>query len=100
VAAFGAALPLAACGGGSSSTTTSTQPPANLPNIAQIETAIAGTIQKDDHVSARVLCPSTVPELSGETFACIGIATVPRAQTFQFLVTEHGGTFVTYARTA
>ena len=99
-AGVGAALALAACGGSSSSTTPTTQAPPNLPNIAQIEGAIAGTIQKANHVSARVLCPSRVPQLPGETFSCVGVATTPRAQTFQFLVTEHGGTFVSYARTA
>jgi hypothetical protein len=93
------AVALAACGG-SSSSTTSTQPPANLPNIAQIEGAIAGTIRNDDHVSATVLCPSSVPELTGETFSCIAIVHVPRVETFQFLVTEHGGTFVSYGRTS
>lgn len=99
-AALGAALALAGCGGGSSSTTTTSQAPPNLPNIAQIEGAIAATIRKDDHVSAHILCPSTVPQLTGETFSCVGIATNPKAQTFEFLVTEHGGTFVSYARTA
>ncbi len=99
LAASGVAVTLAACGG-SSSTTSSTHPPPNLPNIAQIEAAIAGTIRSDDHVIANVFCPSSVPELSGETFSCVGIATQPKAQTFQFLVTEHGGTFVSYARTA
>jgi hypothetical protein len=93
----GAGLVLAACGG--SSSTTSTQAPPNLPNIAQIEDAIAGTIQKDDHVKATVLCPSPVPQVVGETFSCLGIAHQPKLQTFLFEVTEHGGTYVTYRRT-
>jgi hypothetical protein len=90
---------LAACGGSSATTTTSAQAPPSLPNIAQIEGAIAGTIRADDHVVASVLCPSSVPQLVGETFSCIGVAKKPRVETFQFLVTEHGGTFVSYART-
>ncbi len=89
-------MAFAACGGGSS--TTATAP--SLPNIAQIESAIAGTIKADDHVTAQVLCPSSVPEVVGETFSCIGIARQPRVETFMFLVTAHGGTYVTYARTA
>ncbi len=91
-------MTLAACGG-SSTTTSSTTPPPNLPNIAQIESAIAATLRSDKHVVANVLCPSSVPQLTGETFSCIAVASKPRVKTFQFLVTEHGGTFVTYALT-
>lgn len=87
---------VSACG---SSLPPSSQAPSNLPNITQIEGAIAGTILKYDHVTARVVCPTQVPQIPGETFSCIGLARHPTPRTFIFQVTEHGGTFVTYART-
>jgi hypothetical protein len=93
----GAAALLSACG---SSVPPASTVPANLPNIAQIQGAITGTIQKFDHVTAQVICPTMVPQISGETFSCVGVATRPKVQTFIFQVTEHGGTFVTYSRTA
>jgi hypothetical protein len=96
----GAGIVLAACGGSSSSSTPSTQAPPNLPNIAQIEGAISGTIRNADHVSATVFCPTLVPQVVGETFSCVGIARAPKPSTFVFEVTEKGGTFVAYRRTA
>jgi len=96
-AAIGTAGLVSACGGSVPPATTT---PANLPNIAQIQGAIAGTILKDDHVTAAVYCPTQVPQITGETFSCVGVATKPKPATFIFQVTEHGGTFVSYARTA
>jgi hypothetical protein len=92
---LGAAVFLSACGSSGSSTST----PSNQSNIPQIQTAIAGTILKFDHVSARVYCPAPVPHVDGLQFACIGVARRPTVQTFVFLVTEHTGTYVTFART-
>lgn len=73
--------------------------PINLPNITQIESAIASTIVKDDHVSARVICPTHVPQITGETFSCVALARNPKPRTFIFQVTEHGGTYVSYVLT-
>jgi hypothetical protein len=91
-----AAGAMSACG---SSVPPAATAPANLPNIAQIESAIAGTILKADHVNARVVCPTQVPQLVGETFSCVAVARQPQPRTFIFQVTEHGGTLVTYALT-
>lgn len=94
---LGAAALLSACG---SSVPPASSTPGNLPNIVQIQGAISQTILKYDHVNAQVYCPTAVPDISGETFSCVGVAKKPKPATFIFLVTEHGGTFVTYARTA
>jgi hypothetical protein len=71
----------------------------NLPNISQIESAIARTILNFDHVTAQVFCPSRVPEVAGEQFSCIGVARHPAVRTFTVLVTERSGTYVTYVLT-
>lgn len=92
-----AATAVSACG---SSVPPAATTPANLPNIAQIQSAIAGTLMKDDHVSARVICPTLVPQITGETFSCVALAQHPKPRTFLFQVTEHGGTFVSYALTS
>ena len=96
LAGVGLVLLLASCG--SCSTPTTTTPP-TLPNIAQVEAAIARTILADDHVTATVVCPTLVPQVVGETFSCVGVSHHPRVETFVFQATEHGGTLVTYART-
>jgi hypothetical protein len=96
-AVLGAAALAVACGG---STPPASTTQSNLPNVTQIQAAIAQTILKDDHVNAQVYCPTQVPEIKDETFSCVGVARQPRPQTFVFLVTEHGGTFVSYVRTA
>ena len=97
MAVLSAAALASACG---SSVPPASTTPGNLPNVVQIQGAISQTILKFDHVTAQVYCPPVVPEISGETFSCVGIARKPKPATFVFLVTEHGGTFVTYARTA
>jgi hypothetical protein len=76
------------------------QPRAYLPNISQIETAIAQSVSARDHITVRVLCPAIVPEIPGETFSCISFTLRPRPRALTFLVTEHGGTYVTYAQTS
>jgi hypothetical protein len=92
-----AAALASACG---SSVPPASTTPGNLPNIAQIQGAISQTILKYSHVTAHVYCPTVVPQISGETFSCVGIASKPKPASFIFLVTEHGGTYVSYARTA
>jgi hypothetical protein len=87
---------VSACGGSVPPASTT---PANLPNIADVQHGIAQTILKYDHVTARVYCPQLVPQLSGETFSCIGVATRPKVQTFIFQATVHSGTLVSWART-
>lgn len=96
-AAMATAILVSACGGSVPSATTT---PANLPNITEIQGAIAATIRKYDHVTASVYCPTQVPQITGETFSCVGVAKKPKPATFIFQVTEHGGTFVSYTRTA
>jgi hypothetical protein len=64
-----------------------------------VQTGIAGTILKYDHVKAQVYCPSVVPQIPGETFSCVGVAKQPKVQTFIFRATVHTGTFVSWART-
>ena len=86
----------AGCGGSIPPPTSSK---ADLPNIPQIETAIANSVLARAQVRAKVLCPAVVPEIKGETFSCVALATKPKPRTFSFLVTEHGGTYVTYAQT-
>jgi hypothetical protein len=96
------AFALTGCGGVLPPPTTSTSgsgPRADLPNVPQIETAIANSMLARAHVRVRVLCPAIVPEITGETFSCVAAATRPRPRTLTFLVTEHGGTYVTYAQT-
>lgn len=93
---------LAACGGAlppPSTSSVSSTPRTDLPNIRQIETAIADSVLSRLHIRVRVLCPAIVPELPGETFSCVAATARPRARTLSFLVTEHGGTYVTYAQT-
>lgn len=70
----------------------------NLPNIVQIQGAIAQTIQRYDHVRAQVFCPSQVPEIVGETFSCVAIARRPAVRTFTYLVTVGHGSYVTYSQ--
>jgi hypothetical protein len=98
---IGAAL-LAACGGSipppPSSSSTPSSSRADLPNVSQIEVAIASSVLAKDHIRVKVLCPAIVPEISGETFSCVVVAIRPRPRTLTFLVTEHGGTYVTYAQ--
>jgi hypothetical protein len=93
LAGCGGALPPPPTSGGSSN------PQTDLPNIPQIETAIADSVLARDHVRVRVLCPAIVPEIQGETFSCVAVAGKPRPRTLTFLVTEHAGTYVTYAQT-
>jgi hypothetical protein len=90
---LGTAAVASACG---SSLPPVTQTTSNLPNIGQIERAIAQTILNFDHVTAQVVCPSMVPEIAGEQFSCIGVARHPTVRTFMFLVTERSGSYVTY----
>jgi hypothetical protein len=96
-ALLGTAAALSACGGSASSSSTT---PSNLPNIADVQGGIAATILKFDHVRARVFCPTKVPQIPGETFSCVGVATSPKVQTFIFQATVHNGTLVSWARTA
>lgn len=95
------AVALAGCGGAlppPSTSTSSAHPRADLPNIPQIEAAIANTVLAREHIRVKVLCPAIVPEVTGETFSCVAAAARPRPRTLAFLVTEHGGTYVTYAQ--
>ncbi|MFL5824243.1 MAG: hypothetical protein ACJ764_12480 [Solirubrobacteraceae bacterium] len=94
-----AAAAVAGCGGSIPPPSSSTAR-TDLPNIPQIETAIANSVLARAHVKVKVLCPAIVPEIKGETFSCIAVATKPKPRTFSFLVTEHGGTYVTYAQTS
>jgi hypothetical protein len=100
--AIGASL-LSACGGSIPAAPNSRSSPsssrADLPNIPQIETAIANSVLARRHIRVRVLCPAIVPEIAGETFSCVAATTKPRPRTLSFLVTEHGGTYVSYAQT-
>lgn len=93
---LGAAAVLGGCGGSVPAASTT---PANLPNIAAVQSGIAQTILKYDHVNARVYCPQLVPQVPGETFSCVGVATTPRVRTFIFQATVHSGTLVSWART-
>jgi hypothetical protein len=88
---------VSACGGSVPAATTAT--PSNLPNIVDVQRGIAATIRKYDHVNAQVFCPTQVPQIPGETFSCIGVATQPKLRTFVFQATVHTGTLVTWART-
>jgi hypothetical protein len=94
---LGAAVAVGGCGS-SAPSATSTKPP-NLPNIANVQSGIAQTILKYDHVNAQVYCPRLVPQISGQTFSCVGISTQPKVQTFVFQATVHSGTLVSWART-
>jgi hypothetical protein len=88
---------VSACGGSVPASTTTT--PSNLPNIADVQRGIAATILKYDHVTAQVYCPTQVPQIPGETFSCVGVATQPKVRTFVFQATVHTGTLVSWART-
>ncbi len=96
-ALLGAAAVLGGCGGSVPSTHTT---PANLPNIAAVQSGIAQTILKFDHVNAKVYCPQLVPQVANQTFSCVGVATTPKVQTFVFQATVHSGTLVSWARTS
>ena len=93
---FGAAVAVGACGSSAPSASTK---PTNLPDIADVQRGIAQTIVKYDHVNAQVYCPRLVPQISGETFSCVGVSTKPKVQTFIFQATVHSGTLVSWART-
>lgn len=96
-----AACAAAGCGGAlpPPSTSSSSSPRADLPNVPQIETAIANSVLSRTHVRVKVLCPAIVPEITGETFSCVAAALRPKPRTLSFTVTEHGGTYVTYTQT-
>jgi hypothetical protein len=88
---------VAACGGTLPPPTQSqSQSQSDLPNIAQIQSAIAQSVLARDHIGITVLCPTVVPEIAGETFACIAFSPGPKHRALTFMVTEHGGTYVTY----
>jgi hypothetical protein len=74
------------------------KPQSYLPNIAQIQAALTQAVLAHDHVKVTALCPAVVPQIKGETFSCIAFSRGQR-RTFTFLVTEHGGTYVTYRQT-
>jgi len=87
-AGLAAACAIAGCGGA--------LPPPNLPNIANIERAIEGTLANRHGLSGTALCPQTVPEIAGEVFSCI--VTIPGRRPWTFTVTEVNATgYVTYA---
>jgi hypothetical protein len=100
LAGLSVATGAAACGSNIPSPTTSSSSTRYLPNIAQIQAAIAQSVLSAKHVSVTVLCPSVVPELSGETFSCIAFRRGRQQRVLTFLVTEQGGSFVTYRQTS
>ncbi len=95
----GVAAALAGCGSNLPAASTGSTV-ANLPNIPQIQSAIAQSVYAKIHLQVRVLCPAVVPMVSGGTFSCLAYATHPRLRTLTFLVKQQGGTFVTYHQTA
>ena len=96
-----AAAALSGCG--SSSPARPTPPPAPrvtyLPNIAAIQQQIAAAVQARGAKNVTVLCPTVVPDIAGGTFECVSFFRQPSFHTLRFLVTLHGGTYVTFAET-
>jgi hypothetical protein len=92
------AASLAACGSNLPSPKSSSR--AYLPNIPQIQTAVAQSVLARDRIRVTVLCPAVVPQIQGETFSCLAYTAKPRLRTLTFLVTEHGGTYVSWQQTS
>jgi len=70
VAALACVALMSACG---SSSTTSTAP--KTLNTARVAASIEQSILKERHLSAKVICPTTVLQEAGKTFQCIATST-------------------------
>jgi hypothetical protein len=77
-----------------------TQSQADLPNITQIQAAIEQTVLAQEHIRVTAYCPTVVPEIKGETFSCVALFSGRARRALTFLVTEGGGTFVTFRQTS
>lgn len=93
----GLAAGLSACG--SNLPAPASPAPTNLPNIAQIQSAIGQSVLARLRLHVTVTCPRVVPEIRGETFACVAVARGANRRVMMFLVTEQAGTYVSYRQT-
>lgn len=62
------ALALGACGSSSSTTSSTTSTKLDTHRVA---VAIEQSIRSERHVRAKVICPTSVPQLKGKTFFCV-----------------------------
>jgi hypothetical protein len=83
VAALACAALMSACGSSSTSSTSSTS--TKILNTARVAASIEQSILKERHLSAKVICPTTVVQEAGKTFQCVATSTATKAP---FVVTK------------
>ena len=90
LAVIALALGLAACG--------AALPEPALHDIAQVQSAIEQTVERNQHVRGTAYCPTDVPAIKGQVFSCI--VALPSGPPAIFRVTvETAQGFVDYVRT-